>query len=85
VSAAGVAVPYPDGERTLSPPAFLAQHLQERRDTLHGYDLTQPVQAALLGIHNGSLPQRLAEWGGFMLIALLADPGRIIERRFLTA
>jgi hypothetical protein len=85
VGASGVAVPYASGERTLSPAAFLAQHLQERRDTLHGYDLTQPVQAALLGVHNGSLPQRLPEWGRFMLIALLADPGRIIERRFLPA
>lgn len=83
VGPSGVAVPYPNGERTLSPAAFLAQHLQERRDTLHGYDLTQPVQAALLGIHNGSLPQRLPEWGRFLLIALLAEPGWIIERRFL--
>jgi hypothetical protein len=44
-----------------------------------------PVLLGQLGIHNGSLPQRLPEWGRFMLIALLADPGRIIERRFLTA
>jgi hypothetical protein len=68
VTSSGVAVPY---------------HLQERRDTLHRYDLSRPVQAALLGIHNGSLPQRLPEWGRLMLIALLTEPSRIIERRFL--
>jgi hypothetical protein len=83
VTSSGVAVPYPKGERVVSPTAFLAEHLQERRDTLHGYDLSRPVQAALLGIHNGSLPQRLPEWGRLMLIALLAEPSRIIERRFL--
>jgi len=83
VRAAGVAVPNSNGERILSPAAFLAEHLEERRNTLHGYDLTKPGQAALLAIHNGSLLQRLPEWGRFMLIALLAEPSRLIERRFL--
>jgi hypothetical protein len=83
VTSSGVAVPYPNGERVLPPQSFLAVHLQERRDTLHGYDLSKPVQAALLGIHNGSLPRRLPEWGRLMLLTLLAEPNRFIERRFL--
>ena len=83
VTSAGVAVPYQKSPRTLSPEAFLAAHLQERRDTLHGYDLQDPVKAALLAIHNGSLPVRLPEWGRLMLFALLSDPVRIVERRFL--
>lgn len=57
--------------------------MQERRDTLHGYELSKAANAALLGIHDGSLPQRLPEWGRLMFIALLADPTKFIERRFL--
>ena len=74
-------MPYPGGTRVVAPSTLMAEHLQERRDTLDGYDLSQPVQAALLGIHNGSLLQRLPEWGRLMLIALLAEPSRIIDRR----
>jgi hypothetical protein len=83
VSTSGVQVPYPKGSRVLSPSAFFATHVQERRDTTHGYNLNDDTQAALLGIHDGSLPERLPEWGRLMLIALLADPAMFIERRFL--
>jgi hypothetical protein len=83
VSTSGVQVPYPKGSRVLSPSAFFATHVQERRDTTHGYNLNDDTQAALLGIHDGSLPERLPEWGRLMLIALLADPAVFIERRVL--
>lgn len=83
VTASGVAVPYPKDARQVAPSAFFATHVQERRDTTHGYNLNDDTQAAQLGIHDGSLPERLPEWGRLMLIGLLADPSVFIERRFL--
>lgn len=83
VTVSGIQVPYPKGSRLLTRTAFFATHVQERRDTTHGYDLDDDTQAALLGIHDGSLPERLPEWGRLMLVALVADPSVFIERRFL--
>jgi hypothetical protein len=83
VTAAGVSVTYSRGTRVLGLSSFFATHVQERRDTTHGYNLNDDTQSALLGIHDGSLPERLPEWGRLMLIALLADPTVFIERRFL--
>ena len=54
-----------------------------RRNTLHGYDLRRPDTQEFLAIHDGSLPLRLPEWGRLEFIALLADPGRLIDQLFL--
>jgi hypothetical protein len=57
--------------------------MQVRRNTLHGYDFRRADQRQFLAIHDGRLPVRLPEWGRLMIIALLADPQKFIERRFL--
>jgi hypothetical protein len=54
-----------------------------RRNTLHGYNLGRPDTQEFLAIHDGSLPLRLPEWGRLEFIALLANPGRLIDPLFL--
>lgn len=59
---------------------YFGRHLDARRNTLHGYDLSNSTGVQYLGIHDGSLPQRLPEWGRLMLLALLADPSTFLAR-----
>jgi hypothetical protein len=54
-----------------------------RRNTLHGYDLGRPATQEFLAIHDGTLPLRLPEWGRLELIALLANPTRLIDQLLL--
>jgi hypothetical protein len=70
------------GQR-LSHTAFFAKYLDLRRNTLHGYDLARPDVQEFLAIHDGSLPVRLPEWGRLEFIALLANPGRLIDQLFM--
>ena len=61
--------------------AFFARFVGIWRNTLHGY---QPRDAQafrdFLAIHEGSLPERLPEWGRYMLISLLEDPTALLHR-----
>ena len=59
---------------------YFGRHLDARRNTLHGYDLTHSKDVQYLAIHDGSLPQRLPEWGRLMLLALLNDPSTFLAR-----
>jgi hypothetical protein len=63
--------------------AFFAKYMHVRRNTLHGYDLARPDTQEFLAIHDGTLPLRLPEWGRLEFIALLANPGRLIDQLFL--
>jgi|GEM_PF-3461098 len=63
--------------------AFFAKYLDVRRNTLHGYNFARSDQREFLAIHDGRLPVRLPEWGRLEFIALLADPGRLIDHLFL--
>jgi hypothetical protein len=83
ITSASVRATYETGDRDLPYDEFFGRHIQVRRNTLHGYDLRDPVNRAFLSIHDGSLAVRLPEWGRLMLLALLAYPAKIIERRFL--
>jgi hypothetical protein len=73
----------PGKGQLLSHAAFFAKYLDVRRNTLHGYDLGREDQRNFLAIHDGRLPVRLPEWGRLELIALLANPGRLIDRLFM--
>jgi hypothetical protein len=64
--------------------AFFAKYIDVRRNTLHGYNLGRPDVQEFLTIHDGRLPVRLPEWGRVEFIALLANPGRLIDRLFLS-
>lgn len=83
VTSTTVRVTFDAGDRQLSYDEFFSRHILMRRNTLHGYDLRDSINRAFLSIHDGSLALRLPEWGRLMLMALLADPTMIIERRFL--
>jgi hypothetical protein len=69
--------------RQLSREAFFARYVDVRRNTLHGYDLDRADTQEFLAIHDGSLPVRLPEWGRLEFIALLAEPGRLIDQLFI--
>jgi hypothetical protein len=75
-----VRVPYGAGERRETASEFLARYMRVRRNTLHSYNLGDDVNRAFLSIHDGSLPQRLAEWPRMILFALLADPDPFLGR-----
>ena len=64
--------------------AFFAKYMDVRRNTLHGYSLDRPDVQEFLAIHDGRLPVRLPEWGRLEFIALLANPGRLIDRLYLS-
>ncbi len=63
-----------DSAQPILHPHYFARHIRARRNSLHGYNLRTGDNLALLAIHDGSLPQRLPEWGRIMLMAPLADP-----------
>jgi hypothetical protein len=63
--------------------AFFAKYMDVRRNTLHGYNLGRPDTHEFLAIHGGSLPLRLPEWGRLEFVALLANPGRLIDQLYL--
>ena len=67
-------------ERSIPRARYFARHLKARRNTLHGYDLHGSENLELLAIHDGSLPQRLPEWGRIMLLSLLAEPTTLLGR-----
>ena len=67
-------------ERPIPRARYFARHMKARRNTLHGYDLRSPENLELLAIHDGSLPQRLPEWGRIMLLSLLGDPTTLLGR-----
>jgi hypothetical protein len=48
------------------------------------FGLGRPDVQEFLAIHDGRLPVRLPEWGRLEFIALLANPGRLIDRLFLS-
>ena len=77
-----VRVGFGKGQR-LSHEAFFAKYVDVRRNTLHGYDLDRADAQEYLTVHDGSLPVRLPEWGRLEFIALLANPGRLIDQLFL--
>lgn len=59
---------------------FFTRHLEARRHTLHGYyPQNRERFRDYLAIHDGRLPSGLTEWGRFMFMALLANPGRSLE------
>jgi hypothetical protein len=61
--------------------AFFARFVGIWRNTLHGYQPREPQMFRdFLAIHEGSLPERLPEWGRYMLISLLEDPRQFLER-----
>ena len=70
-------------DQRLTHATFFAKYMDVRRNTLHGYDFRRPDTQEFLAIHDGSLPLRLPEWGRLEFIALLANPGRLIDQLFL--
>jgi hypothetical protein len=69
-----------DPERPITRARYFARHMKARRNTLHGYDLRGIENLELLAIHDGSLPQRLPEWGRIMLLSVLGDPTTLLGR-----
>ena len=69
-----------DPEISISKARYFARHIRARRNTLHGYDLHDSENLDILAIHDGSLPQRLPEWGRIMLLSLLGDPTTLLGR-----
>jgi len=62
-------------------PNFLARHIVVRRNTLHTYHLRETQEFRdFLAIHDGSLPQRLPEWGRYLFLALISDPSSFLGR-----
>jgi hypothetical protein len=60
---------------------FFSKFVAVWRNTLHGYQLQDKDQFRdFLAIHEGSLPERIPEWGRHMLIALLEDHEWFLSR-----
>jgi hypothetical protein len=60
---------------------FFSRFIGVWRNTLHGYQLQDKAQFRdFLAIHDGSLPERITEWGRYTLIGLLEDPKWFLAR-----
>lgn len=70
-----------ENQSCINPSNFFAKFIGVRRNTLHSYQLHRLVEFRdYLAIHDGSLPERLAEWGRYMLFALLSRPEVFLGR-----